>query len=48
MGDWANKVIAARNEYATAHHLPAKSYTFDWKETTSTVSAERTADPEVE
>jgi hypothetical protein len=28
LGTWANKVIAMRNEYAAAHHLPVHDYKF--------------------
>ncbi|MGI9070581.1 MAG: hypothetical protein ACR2JB_04440, partial [Bryobacteraceae bacterium] len=44
LGDWVDQVIAARNEYASAHKLPVRNYRFDWKETSSTVTAARTAD----
>jgi hypothetical protein len=44
LGDWANKVIAARNEYAGAYKLPARNYRFDWKDTSTTVTAPRTPD----
>jgi hypothetical protein len=36
LGDWATKVIAARNKYAADNHLPARDYTFNWKETSTT------------
>ena len=44
LDDWANNVIAARNDYASAHKLPVHSYSLDWKETSTIVTAERTAD----
>jgi hypothetical protein len=44
LGDWASKVIASRNEYASAHKLPVHNYSFDWKDTSATVTAARTAD----
>jgi hypothetical protein len=44
LGDWANQVIAARNEYANGHKLPERDYRFNWKETSSTVTAARTPD----
>lgn len=44
LGDWTNQVVAARNEYASAHKLPVRNYRFDWKETSSTVTAAHTAD----
>jgi hypothetical protein len=43
LGDWASNVAAVRNEYAAEHHLPVRSYKFDWKDV-STTSAERSAD----
>jgi hypothetical protein len=44
LGDWATQVIAARNEYAKAHKLALRNVSFDWKETSATVTAARTAD----
>ena len=44
LSDWANQVIAARNAYASAHKLPIRDYHFDWKDTSSTVTAPHTAD----
>ena len=44
LDDWASKVIAARNQYAAAHQLPARSYKFDWKDVTPGLASERTAD----
>ncbi|MGI9071822.1 MAG: glycoside hydrolase family 20 zincin-like fold domain-containing protein [Bryobacteraceae bacterium] len=44
LDDWANQVIAARNGYAGAHKLALRNYSFDWKETSSTVTTARTAD----
>jgi hypothetical protein len=32
-GDWAEKVRAARNQYAQAHNLPTRDQTFDWQDT---------------
>jgi hexosaminidase len=31
LDDWANEVVAARNEYAAANHLPAREYKLNWK-----------------
>jgi hypothetical protein len=31
-GDWIEQVRAARNQYATAHALPASNERFDWKD----------------
>ncbi len=44
LDDWAKNVIAARNEYASAHKLPVRNYSFDWKDTSTTVTAARTPD----
>jgi hypothetical protein len=44
LGDWAKQVISARNEYATVHKLLVRSLNFDWKETSTAVTAARTAD----
>jgi hypothetical protein len=35
LGQWATETLAARNEYARAHNLPARSERFDWKDTVS-------------
>jgi hexosaminidase len=32
LGDWAQRVIAVRNEYAKVHHLPVRDYNFNWNE----------------
>ncbi len=29
-GDWVNAIAAARNQFATAHHLPTRSYRLAW------------------
>lgn len=44
LGQWAEQVIAARNAYAAANKLPARTYQFDWKDTTTGVTAQRVAD----
>jgi hypothetical protein len=44
LGDWADKVIAARNEYASAHKLPSRNYRLDWNDTSTAVTAARTPD----
>jgi hypothetical protein len=44
LGDWATQVIAARNQYAASHILRVKEFSFDWKEISSTVTAQRIAD----
>jgi hexosaminidase len=44
LDDWAVKTTAARNEYAAAHHLPERKLQFNWKDTSSSVTAERTGD----
>jgi hexosaminidase len=33
LGDWADKVVTARNEYATAHKLETRKVQVDWKNT---------------
>ena len=43
-GEWANKVIAVRNDYARTHKLPSRNYRFDWKDTSMTATAPRTPD----
>jgi hypothetical protein len=39
-GNWANKVLAVRNEYAAAHQLPVRDYKFRWKEIFSATTAD--------
>ena len=34
LGDWAAQTLAARNQYAQAHHLETREMRFDWKDTT--------------
>jgi len=34
LGDWAEKTLAARNQYAAANRLPRRDYRFNWKGTT--------------
>jgi flagellin-specific chaperone FliS len=46
LGDWANRVIAVRNQFASAHGLPIHEFHFDWKETSSVITTARTADPD--
>ncbi len=46
LGNWANRVIAIRNQYASSHGLPSHEGHFDWKETASVVSTPRVADPD--
>jgi len=46
LGDWVDKVTAARNEYASAHKLPARNNNFNWKDTSTTITAARTANDE--
>jgi hypothetical protein len=33
LGDWAEKTLAARNQYAKANHLPLRDFKLDWKNT---------------
>jgi hypothetical protein len=35
LGDWAEKTLAVRNQYAEAHHLPQRDFKLDWKNTTN-------------
>jgi hexosaminidase len=42
--DWATAVIAARNEYAAANHLPVRDYKFNWKSISATGSIEGAGD----
>jgi hypothetical protein len=44
LGEWAKTVIAVRNEYATAHKIPSRNYTFGWKDTSSAITSARTPD----
>jgi tetratricopeptide (TPR) repeat protein len=44
LGNWAEQVIAARNQYAQAHRLPARPDHLQWKDTSAGVSAARTPD----
>jgi hexosaminidase len=48
LGKWANETIAARNQYAAAHHLPGREAKFHWKDTSDKLTAERTADESTE
>src|SRR5437588_213470 len=34
LGDWAARTLEARNEYARAHQLPARTFELNWKDTT--------------
>jgi hypothetical protein len=36
LGDWAAQTLAARNEYARTHQLPARSGELNWKDTAMT------------
>ena len=31
-GDWVNAILSARNQFAAAHHLPARDERFDWSD----------------
>jgi tetratricopeptide (TPR) repeat protein len=33
LGDWVREVESVRNEYATAHNMPAQSQPWNWKDT---------------
>ncbi len=45
-GEWAEKVQAARNQYAQANNLPTRNSTFDWKDTQTLISQEQVPDEE--
>jgi hypothetical protein len=32
VGEWIEQIRAARNQYAAAHQIPARTVTFDWKD----------------
>ena len=32
LADWAKRIIAVRNGYAQAHHLPVRDYKFNWSD----------------
>jgi hypothetical protein len=44
LGDWAAKVLIVRNQYAAAHQKPIRKPAFDWSDTSSIVTAQRTPD----
>jgi len=44
LADWAEKTLAVRNQYARAHHLPVREVRFDWKDTSTGISAPRVGD----
>jgi hypothetical protein len=46
LGEWANQILAARNQYAQAHQLPTRQVRFDWKDTSTFATAPRAADDE--
>ncbi len=46
LGAWANQVTAVRNKFAAAHGLKTHEVQFDWEETSSGVTAPRSADPD--
>jgi hypothetical protein len=33
LDEWARQTVTARNDYATAHHLPVRNFSLDWKST---------------
>jgi len=33
LGDWAEKTLAVRNQYAEANHLPSRDFKLDWRNT---------------
>ena len=44
LDNWAKLVLDARNQFAEAHHLPARSFSLDWKDIHSATVASRTPD----
>lgn len=40
LGKWVDEVAAVRNSYAIANKLPARTYQFHWKDTSSEVTAQ--------
>jgi hypothetical protein len=44
LDNWAKLVVEARNQYAAAHQLPARSFSLDWKDTHSATVSSRTLD----
>ena len=32
VGEWVEQIRAARNQYAAAHNMPARTAAFDWKD----------------
>jgi hypothetical protein len=35
LGEWADKVLTVRNQYATSHGLPVRNFKLDWKDTSA-------------
>lgn len=46
LGEWAGEVQSVRNQYAAAHGPPIQSCSWDWKDTSATVTAPRVSDVE--
>jgi len=46
LGEWANNVLASRNQYAKFHNLPVRNFALDWKETSVIAGAARSKIPE--
>jgi hypothetical protein len=44
LDNWAKAVVAARNQYAAAHGLPPRTFSLQWTETQSTITAARAPD----
>jgi len=40
-GDWVNAIVSARNQFASAHQLPARNERFEWDDLSVTQSAQR-------
>ena len=41
LGDWVIQVAKVRNQYAEAHKLPVRKVSFDWTDTSATVTTQR-------
>ena len=40
VGEWVDRIRAARNQYAQAHQAPVRNDTFDWKDLKPTSGSE--------
>ncbi len=46
LGDWAAQTVTRRNQYATAHQLPVRNFSLDWKSLAANSPAVRPANAE--